>query len=132
MDILERRTLLTTERNPDSKLDYVVAINGVIATKIEDQGSNVKLRYVPDRTILAPSAFGRYLEALGGIEWLSLEETAAAVLNDVNNELIARWVQVSVSAPGKLHPGIESHEVLLEDRQPNWDNAGLLSRLKQH
>lgn len=126
MDIFERRTLLSTDRNPDIKLDYVVAINGLITTSI------VKLRYVPDRTILVPSAFGEYLETLGGIEWQSLEETAAAVLNDVNNELIARWVQVSITAPGEFHPGIESHEVLLEDRQPNWDNEGLLSRLKRH
>lgn len=132
MDINERRTLLATEANPDVKLDYVVAIAGNIAAHSISESSTVNLRYIPDRTILVPAAFGQYLDALSAIQWQSLEETAAAILNDVNNELIARWVQVAISAPDNIHPGIDSHEVLLEDRQPNWDNAGLLSRLKRH
>lgn len=132
MDILERRKLLETEKNPDSNLDYVISITGHMATHDEVDSSTVNLRYVPDRDILNPASFGRYLDALGTVEWQSLEDAAAAVLNDVNNELIARWVQVSISAPDQVHPGIDRHEVLLEDRQPNWDNAGLLSRLKRH
>ena len=132
MDILERRNLLATERNPDSKLDYVISITGHMATFGEVDSSAVHLRYVPDKVILNPAAFGRYLDTLGALESATLEDAAAAVLNDVNNELIARWVQVSISAPDQTHPGIDRHEVLLEDRQPNWDNAGLLSRLKLH
>jgi 7-cyano-7-deazaguanine reductase len=132
MDIFERRNLLKTERNPDSKLDYVISITGHMATHGEVDSSAVYLRYVPDRVILNPATFGRYLDALGTLDWETLEEAAAAVLNDVNNELIARWVQVSISAPDQVHPGIDRHEVLLEDRQPNWDNTGLLSRLKLH
>ncbi len=132
MDILERRNLLATERNPDIKLDYVISVTGHMATHGEVDSSSVSLRYVPDREILDPASFGRYLDALGTLKWESLEEAAAAVLNDVNNELVARWVQVAISAPDQVHPGIDRHEVLLEDRQPNWDNAGLLSRLKRH
>ncbi len=132
MDILDRRNLLATERNPDVKLDYVISIAGHMATHGEVDSSAVNLRYVPDKVILNPSTFGRYLDALGTMKWEALEEAATAVLNDVNNELIARWVQVSISAPDQVHPGIDRHEVLLEDHQPNWDNVGLLSRLKRH
>ncbi|MBT4933000.1 MAG: hypothetical protein HOL66_09100 [Rhodospirillaceae bacterium] len=132
MDIQERRRFLATERNPDIKLDYVITITGHMATHNDVERSVVSLRYVPDKMILQPATFGHYLDALGTLDWAALEEAAAAVLNDVNNEIIARWVQVGISAPDQVHPGIDSHEVLLEDRQPNWDNAGLLSRLKRH
>lgn len=132
MDIPQRRSYLKTVRNPDFKLDYVITITGHMATLSDEQSSAVILRYVPDKVILQPRSFGRYLDTIGTFEWKALEEAAAAVLNDVNNELIARWVQVGISAPDQAHPGIERHEVLLEDRQPNWDNAGLLSRLKRH
>ena len=132
MDIHERRALLTCERNPDMKLDYVISITGHMATPVEVDSSAIHLRYVPDKTILTPASFGRYLDTLGTMAWETLEERAAAVLNDVNNELIARWLQVSISAPDQVHHGIDRHEVLLEDRQPHWDNAGLLSRLKLH
>jgi len=132
MDINTRRNFLEIERNPDVKLDYVITITGHMASHDEIDSSAVSLRYVPDKMILQPASFGRYLDALGTLGWAALEEAAAAILNDVNNELIARWVQVEISAPDQVHPGIDRHEVLLEDRQPNWDNAGLLSRLKRH
>lgn len=132
MDIQNRRKLLTTERNPDTKLDYVISISGEIKAHGDSGVSSVHLRYVPDRVILETSAFAHYLDALSRLPWASLEEAAAAVLNDVNNELIARWVQVVIAAPPLLHIGIDRHEVLLEDRQPKWDNAGLLSRLRRH
>ncbi len=129
MDPRDRRSLLGTVRNPDFKLDYVTSLSGQLALFDPDQRSGLILRYVPDRLILDPPSFGRYLDALGSLQWQSLEAAAAAVLNDISNELVARWVQVAVSAPPGLYHGIDKHDVLLEDRQPNWDNAGLLARL---
>ncbi len=129
MDPHERRGLLSVVRNPDFKLDYVTSLSGQMTPFDTDRPSGVILRYVPDRLILEPPTFGRYLNAMGAFEWPSLEEAAATLLNDVSNELVARWVQVSISAPPGVHPGIDSHDVLLEDRQPNWDNSGLLARL---
>jgi len=129
MDPHARRSLLSAVRNPDSKLEYVISISGHMTPFDSDQRSGVVLRYVPDRLILDPPAFGRYLDAMGSFQWPSLEEAAVTLLNDISNELVARWVQVSVIAPQHIDPGIHSHDVLLEDRQPNWDNAGLLARL---
>ncbi|NQV47352.1 MAG: hypothetical protein HQ504_06160 [Rhodospirillaceae bacterium] len=130
MDIRERRNILVTRRNPDSKLEYVSSMAGHMSVSDNMERSAVTLRYVPDKVILDPAAFGVYLDALGTLTWESLEDVAAVILNDINNELIARWVQVSIVAPDKIHPGVDSHQVLLEDHQPNWDNPGLLSRLK--
>jgi len=132
MDIEQRRKLLIADRNPDIRLDYVASLYGHMTTPGGAFRLDVGLRYVPDRAILNPASFASYLNALGGLEWSSLEDVAQAMLNDINNELIGRWVQVSVLATGELEDGVDGHEVLLEDRQPNWDNPGLLSRLKRH
>jgi 7-cyano-7-deazaguanine reductase len=132
MNIQVRRRFLITDRNPDIRLDYLITIAGHMATQSDLHRSVISLRYVPDKVIMQPESFGHYLDALGTLEWDSLEEAAAAVLNDVNNEIIARWLQVRISAPEQVHPGINAHEVLFEDRQPNWDNSRLLSRLKRH
>jgi hypothetical protein len=83
---------------------------------------------VPDRLILTPQSFARYIDTLQSLPWTHLEELAAAILSDLNNELVARWVQVALfRTDGALET---NHHILLEDRQPNWNNAQLLSRLK--
>ncbi|MHA1598402.1 MAG: hypothetical protein ACTSV1_06730 [Alphaproteobacteria bacterium] len=130
MNVTEHRRHLVTSRNPDSKLDYISSLVGHMAVLGDIGRSTVTLRYVPDRLILQPAAFGKYLDVLGGVDWQTLEEAAAVILNDINNELIARWVQVSIDTPDQVHTGIDSHEVLLEDQQPKWENPELLSRLK--
>ena len=89
----------------------------------------LSIHYVPDRMIIDPAAFGRYLEALSTLEWDSLEQLATEVLGDFNDHLIGRWVRVVVTAPEGAYPDVGSHEVLIEDRQPGWDNPSLLSRL---
>ncbi len=129
MDVTERRRRLLTSRNPDSKLDYVVSLVGHMAVIGDMERSTITLRYVPDKLILQPAAYGKYLDVLGTVDWPTLEEAASVILNDINNELIARWVQVSIDTPDQTHPGVDSHEVLLEDHQPKWQNPELLSRL---
>lgn len=130
IDVNERRQHLQTSRNPDGKLDYVTSLVGHMAVIDDMERSTVTLRYVPDKMILQPATFGKYLDVLGTVDWPTLEEAATVILNDINNELIARWVQVSIDTPDQVHPGIDSHEVLLEDHQPKWQNQELLSRLK--
>lgn len=119
-----RRELLAVAANPAPRLDYLVALVGDLAGELGEV--RLTVRYVPDRLILAPPAFVAYLAALGGAEWPSLEALAAAVLDDLNNELVARWVQVAAEAEAAA--GLR-HVVVLEDRQPRWDNRVLLERL---
>ncbi len=132
MDAKERRGLLATRSNPDARLDYVSALEGHIEPAARAQRTTVGVRYVPDKLIIDPVAFGRYLGALGALPWESLETVAVTILDDINNEIVARWVQVALSAPNGAHPGLDNHGVMLEDRQPKWDNPALLSRLRRY
>ena len=132
MDTQERRRLIKLETNPDIKLDYIISISSHFITKEVFENSIVSLRYVPDKLIIRPESFGYYLRELGMLRWEALEDIAATTLNDINNELIARWLQVIISTPGKVYHDIDFHKVLIEDKQPNWNNEELLSRLKLH
>jgi len=129
MDMIERRALLHGKTNPDRKLDYVITLSSQFSTC--NQAQQVVLRYIPDRFILDGDAFAQYLEAIDKVTWNSPEDVAVAVLCDVNNEIIGRWVQVSLEAPLAQGSALSNHAVVLEDRQPGWDNPSLLGRLKR-
>ena len=129
MDTHDRRSLLATTPNPDAKVDYVSALKGTIPPGGEGGKTAIALSYVPDKLIIEPAAFGRYLEALRAKRG-SLEEVAVTILNDINNEVVPRWVQVSAAAPEGADAGRVEHGVTVEDRQPRWDNPALLSRLE--
>jgi len=129
MKVKERRALLEAHANPDSALDYVSGLHGTLQAFGLGKPTLLSIHYVPDRMIIDPAAFGRYLEALSTLEWDSLEQLATEVLGDFNDHLIGRWVRVVVTAPEGAYPDVGSHEVLIEDRQPGWDNPSLLSRL---
>lgn len=132
MDVLTRRSNLDTRANPGQRLDYISELEGQVSQSGLAGPVQVAIRYVPDRLIVEPGSFGRYLGALGGVTWQSLEELGVTVLEDLNNETVARWVQVTVTGASELHSGIHGHTVLLEDRQPKWDNQALLSRLRRY
>ncbi len=126
MDALARRELLETDANPGSHLDYITTLNGHITPDNISGRTLVGIRYVPDKLILAPSRLGRYLDILGGIASPSLEAVASAILEDLNNELVARWIQVTICATDTQHLGIDDFGVMLEDRLPFWVNSALL------
>ncbi len=130
MDLHERRNFLKTVDNPDRRIDYVVTLGGRV--RHETDGSTpalLRLRYVPDALILPPQPFIDYLSALSNLSWPSIEQLANVVLDDFNNEIVPRWVQLNISAPlgGKMEG---EHSVTLEDHQPNWQNETLIGRLK--
>jgi len=129
MDIQERRALLATTTNPDGTRDYIAGLQGTVQVFGHGMPTRISVHYVPDRSIIEPAAFGRYLESLATIEWSSLEEITTAILGDFSNELVARWLRVAAIAPEEAYPGVGAHEVMIEDRQPDWDNQALLSRL---
>ncbi|NQU59726.1 MAG: hypothetical protein HQ512_01225 [Rhodospirillales bacterium] len=129
MEIQERRVLLVTGENPDASLDYIAGLQGTLQAFGHGMPTRITVQYVPDRLIIAPPAFGRYLETLATLEWNSLEELTTAILSDFTNELVARWVRVAIIAPEEAYPGVGAHEVMIEDHQPDWDNPALLSRL---
>ncbi len=125
MDLRERRLLLSSEPNPDRRLDYVSSLGASINASVTGSVVQFRVSYVPDQLILVPTSLNDYLEKTGALQWPSLEEFAVTVLNDINDELIARWIEVSFTAEADGR----HHEVMLEERQPQWQDQGILSRL---
>jgi len=122
MDLNERRSLLASRDNPNKALDYIVTLEALSP----DKTTRMSLRYIPDRLILQSDSFAPYIQALFNNGAQSIEDHAATLVEDINNELVTRWVQV-VAFEDK---GQDSqHSVVLEDRQPQWNNPHLLSRL---
>lgn len=131
----ERRGLLSTRDNPSAKLDYLVTAAITIPVTLTAMGkaednplsASVKLilRYVPDRLLLARASFGDYLAGLTARPWPDLESLGVVAIEDLNSELIPRWLHVTLSTT----LASTEHAVTLEDRQPRWDNAKLLHRM---
>jgi 7-cyano-7-deazaguanine reductase len=129
MDILGRRNHLSLQDNPDSHIDYVTSLSGEVNLAAVDKPLLLQLRYVPDRVILEPASFIAYLAHLSVQDWDSLERLATTILDDMNNELVARWVQVTIDSGSATDGAPRHHRVFLQDSQPNWNNAELLNRL---
>ncbi len=57
------------------------------------------------------------------------EELALAIIEDINNEVVPRWVQVQIETRTDTpQPNASAYRVLIEDRQPNWDNPQITAR----
>lgn len=112
--------------NPRSSLDYVVALDGVAP----GAGCRIRLRYVPDKLILDKDSFIAHLATLAPDPDASAdagpETMALALLDEINNEIVPRWVQIALSAE---QGGAPIEMVILTDRQPNWDNPEILESL---
>ena len=87
-------------------------------------GNVARLENERDRLVLETQAFENYLAAMSQEPWDNLEHAAVTLLDDIHDQLIARWIQLSVT-------GGQGHSILLEDRQPKWENPQLLQRLRR-
>ncbi len=130
MNLLQRRALLDTQSNPDKGHDYVITLRAIVFGLSTKSKTTLTLRYVPDRYVLAPSSLEVYLKTIGELDWPGLEKAATVIRDDINNEVVPRWLQVSLCAPVNAQGTVQHHDILLEDQQPKWDNPSLLSRLK--
>lgn len=126
-----RRASLLTRTNPQPAREYLV----ILHQGLMGAGYSVRLCYVPDKLLLQPAALETYLCDLGSEDIGAPEDLALAILDDVNNEVVPRWIQVAVfrsfpkGAPN-THENSDGyrHAALAEDRQPNWNNRDLLRR----
>ena len=125
MDVWQRRDLLHPAENPERSVDFVITLTGRLTAPGAGGAVKVVLRYVPDAQTVPPGAFAAYLSALEDEAWDSHERLATTILQDVSNAIVPRWVQV-VSRTGD---GDARHQIMVEDRQPSWNNAELLLHL---
>lgn len=111
----DAETPIKTLENPNGRLDTLSRLDGTLGQ------TAVTLRYIPDKRVLTKKAFDGYLAGLDTPA--DLESAAARLLSDLNDELVARWIQIRLQD--------DAHQVLIEDRQPKWDNPALLGRIEK-
>ena len=123
---MARRALLTTAANPDPRADFLVMLSVVARPALGE--ISLTVRYVPDKLVLEPASLAAYGSAVDGVAWRDLESLAVAIRDDIANELVPRWLQTVAARRGETGAdvGTTDHQVLLEDRQPGWDNPALL------
>lgn len=116
------RRPIETAPNPDPRIDYLVRLDG--AVRAADADAQVRLVFVPDKRILPAEALPAYLSGLGKTAAPGEpERLALRILDDLNDELVPRWLQVTVTTA-------DGRRVLVEDRQPKWDDKALLARVQ--
>lgn len=118
--LLTRRRAILTAPNPGERHDYVVRFRGTAAGR-DGAPVRIEILYIPDRMILAEGALDAYLGLLAAAP---PEALAIAVLEDINSELVPRWLRVTIGAEDG-----DGHAVMAEDCQPGWHNDALVSRL---
>ena len=120
-------SMLRWRRNVRPDLDYVASLSEPSALR----GFAIVLRYVPDKLLIEPTSLTEYLakyRASAGADAATHPETVAlALLDDINNDIVPRWVQITVRSVADGPAPAEC--VVLEDRQPNWANAAILATL---
>lgn len=121
---MERRALIDVLDSPEPRLDFLSILDHAIDAD-EIGAVAVTLRYVPDRFNIESASWQRYLAALAANPGPSLEALAARILSDVNDVVIARWMEVSAA----LQDDRGTHSVVISDCQPGWQNEELLTRL---
>lgn len=109
------RELLIAAPSPDPRHDYLVGLEGTVGD------AAVAVRYVPDRLVATAQSIAGYFAALDPN--LGVEALALTVLDDFNNELVPRWIEVRVTRDAPLR-----HWAEVEDRQPGWDNPLMSTR----
>ena len=129
MDLKSRRALLTCHANPDEKCEYIVSLAGI--TNIGSHGTfNVRLTYVPHLLVLDAESLNDYLKALSCISGITPEQSGRTILEDTNNELVPRWIRITLGENSEANQGIP-HRCLFQDSQPNWSNSSLISAVNK-
>lgn len=119
-----RRALLSIVENPRPRTDYVIRLNQPFDDpELAADAMLLTARFVPDRHILMPKALQAYANAITTRHRYEPEQLAGVVFDDLNNELVPRWLNVKLEVGG-------SHTIVFEESQPSWENAALLSRLE--
>ncbi len=94
--------------------------------------ARMTLRYVPDKLILKTDCLTEYYAEIKRIAFDNFESAAVLLMDDFNNELVPRWINLRLDTQTSVNDQIRYHETALEDRQPKWNNPRLLDRLERY
>lgn len=124
----DARSAIATIANSGSRRDYVITFRRRLAGA---RPTTVTLRYVPDKWLIVAAALAAHLDAIAAAAGTAAEPLALALLDDVNDEVVPRWIEVTVDVMGEGDGAAPlGHRVTIEDRQPGWtDPSALLTRL---
>ena len=129
MDLRERRNLLKCSTNPDNVHDYMSVLEGKIRSVNLSAQHELKICYVPDKLILNPDSLNHYLSKIGSFNWPSQEEITTTILGDLQNEVVPRWVHITLQTDITSLDHVDRHISIAEDAQPAWENDAFLNRL---
>ena len=129
MDVQSRRALLICDSNPNNRSDYLISLGGSVM--MEDHGTfDIRVTYVPGSYILNVTSFHSYLLELANFPEMTPERCGKTLLEDANNELVPRWVRVTlIGRPTVKTTG--SYRCLFQDSQPNWSNPSLTAAVSE-
>ena len=129
MDVQSRRALLTCTSNPNEMSDYLLSLRGRMT--MEDRGTfDVRVTYVPDSYVLNVTSLHSYLTTLGKFPEMTPERSGKTLLEDANNELVPRWVRVTLIGRPEVET-LGSYRCLFQDSQPNWSNPALTAAVAE-
>lgn len=118
--------LLETEAHAAAHLDLLVSLQGSAVIAGQDRVADVFVTYVPDRIVLVADSLGTYLNQQGLSPPASLELLATRLQEDLQDLLVPRLLRLKVQLHNP-HRLPEWHRVEIQEAQPGWDNAALLS-----
>lgn len=129
------KSYLRVKENPSKKYEYVINLKKTLVKKVDGEKFLIDIHYIPDRYILEPSSYEKYLGSIfdklkDTIEETNiLEEIALGVVDDLCNELVPLWVRVNLSFVSDDKSGGRFHNVTIEDKQPQWNNQALIAKI---
>ena len=121
MDIHDRRGLLAAIPGPDTEHEVLVRLEQTVSFKGEPDPIQIRIMYIPDRLVLPGKCLQAYFNAVSTSDCEAQEALAVQLLDDFNNEIVPRWVQIDIITTGV--------QTTATDRQPGWDNPNLLSSI---
>jgi len=125
-----RRNLIRIVPSRVTSHDYLIDLSIRLTRDTISAPMTLIIRYVPDRDLIDDDAMHEYWRFIEAAAWSCASDMALAILEDLNNELIPRWVQVQLRNESKADY-LQGMMITVEDRQPGWHNQYLLSRIGQ-
>ncbi|HPF46009.1 MAG: hypothetical protein KDF58_09795 [Alphaproteobacteria bacterium] len=92
---------------PDGRKNWVISVE-------TNEPTYLKVRYVPDKLIADHVSIKNYIANSLTQTWSSPEKMILTIIEDINNELVPKWVQVFYSKNGV--------SITIEERQPGLEN----------